>query len=402
MMGRRMLGTVCGLAVATGATIALFALAWESESPSPSDLSPSPSERMGDSGPTVHQVDPSDSGIVPRPGLGITQETLFSEIVATQDRLIRGGSTARRHEVIAGLLRSLHDTPDSDTVVAAMVAYLDSGADADTGFRFAVGADGFLSGAPTLRCMVLDQLGRIDRAAAAEYAQTIFKESQVPDEWALALRDWGQHLGRDGVRDEPSFQRRVVEFLNRASWRGAPSAGYLHGYDAAAYAGGERVARELIRLHAGGHGRAVEHASSIAVNRLAFERFTEVAGALASELDAPVSPLLRAQLMARADPRDGGELAMLEAYLADISIGEEERSVFLSAFPNVNLEISPSLLTGEPPFHLVDVASRDSAALRLLETWRGHGELPLNQADLDAAIDRVEADVASYRNSIIP
>ncbi len=85
-------------------------------------------------------------------------------------------------------LRQAFAAGPADQAVAGIRQYLDSKTDAGTGREFKLGDHGSLVEAPTFRTFLLDQLARIDPAAAAEYARTILTSSDSPDEWAMALR----------------------------------------------------------------------------------------------------------------------------------------------------------------------------------------------------------------------
>lgn len=76
-----------------------------------------------------------------------------------------------------------------EAAVSAIRQYLDSKADATTHLGFKVGGGGWLDEAPTLRTFLLDELARLDPAAAADYARVILGGMDSPDEWAVALRD---------------------------------------------------------------------------------------------------------------------------------------------------------------------------------------------------------------------
>src|SRR5829696_8400701 len=76
-------------------------------------------------------------------------------------RFAAGTSKSDASGVLAEMAKALQAAPHAEAV-AALIALLDSGADAATGLLFKIGSRGDLAGAPTLRVWMLDQLGRLD------------------------------------------------------------------------------------------------------------------------------------------------------------------------------------------------------------------------------------------------
>ena len=140
---------------------------------------------------------------------------------AGKSLLITKDAAASRQR-LAELSQWLATLPPKEAA-AAIRQFLDSKADAPTGQGFKIGANGALSSAPTLRVFLLDQLGRLDPAAAADYAKVILASKDSPDEWAVALRNlaWGD-TSDDG---RALLEQKTSEMLQYEPWQQNPSAG---------------------------------------------------------------------------------------------------------------------------------------------------------------------------------
>ena len=269
------------------------------------------------------------------------------------------------------LTSTLRDPSNRAGAPTAILHFLDSGQDAPTRLNFAVRSDGYLESAPSLRVALLDTLGNLDTAEASRYAKNIFQQSGVPDEWAIALRDRGKDIGPAMARTDSGYRSRVEELLKRREWLEKPTAGYLHAFDAAVFAGGASMVEQLTADHDAGFNGAVDYAARLAIDRLALKDFEVTARVIRSD-PAHLSrdPLQRASIMARADPQNPADAELIAAYVKDASVSIEEKTHFLDSFPNGNLELSNNLLTSNPFIPLANLARRDDAATRLLAKWQ--------------------------------
>src|SRR5205814_901547 len=118
--------------------------------------------------------------------------------------------------------------------------------DAPTQLKFGVGADGFLTEAPSLRTFLLDQLARVDPAAAAAYAEKILSAMTSADEWALALRSYA--VGNATPQGRFFLEQKVQAMLLYEPWQKGPSAGFLEAFDVAVYLGGTHLMPALTTL----------------------------------------------------------------------------------------------------------------------------------------------------------
>jgi hypothetical protein len=219
---------------------------------------------------------------------------------------------------------------DPVEAIAAVRSFLRSGRDAATGQEFAVAAGGTLSGAPSLRVLLLDVLGQIARTArsdaASQVAREILAEKSSADEWALALRNvaWTEPRARVFLAD------KVREMLGHEPWRTAPSGGMLEALDVVVFTKDASLIPDL--AEARNAARELSHAADIALDRLAD----------AAPLDAITylnthpsllndRPFLRADYFAKADLSQPAQRAQIEIYLGRPDISDAEKTKLLKA-----------------------------------------------------------------------
>ena len=179
--------------------------------------------------------------------------------------LANASDAAKQKQALALLRQTLASSPASEAS-AAIRRFLDSKMDAPTRQGFKIGAKGFLTEAPTLRTFLLDYLGQIDPAAAAEYARVILSSKDSPDEWAVALRNLA--TGDTSAGGRALLQQKAGEMLRYGPWQQEPSAGYLEAFDVAVYLGGTSLVPALGDLVRQQDNPAVAHAAYLALDRL--------------------------------------------------------------------------------------------------------------------------------------
>lgn len=277
-------------------------------------------------------------------------------------------------EILSTLRADLH-RPAPEIAGAAVEAFLAAGGDAETGESFAIARDGFLAAAPTVRTLVLDELERLDRTRALAAARSVLDAAaEAPgsaEEWAVALRI----AGRAGVADTPEgrkwFRGRVQALLARPEWLGAPTAGFLHAFDAAVFAGDLATADRLAELTDSRQLPAVQYAARLALDRLVIEEYAEVAGHLLTQATRLSSqPGFRASLLARGDVRNAGDRAVLVRFLLDAGTGDEDLRAWAEGFPNHSRHAANHLMTGNAPLAASERALIDRASLAAVREWR--------------------------------
>ncbi len=297
-------------------------------------------------------------------------------------------ATARRE--LAELRATLSDMPTTEAV-AAIKQFLDSKADADTGLGFKVGKNGLLDDAPTLRTFLLDELARLDTAAAADYSKVILGGMDSPDEWAIALRN----LARGDTSDQGHalLEQKTSEMLQYEPWQQNPSTGFLEAFDTAVYLGGTSLMPTLTDLVRQQDNPAVAHASYLALDRLVINNPTATLTALLAD---PASmqgrELTRANYFARANVGDPQQLQVVENYLLNPQISPAEIDTFTGLFPNANYMISQNLLTQTQTPDSAALVSRDAESLRVVQQWLADPRF----ASLRPSLEKTEVRLAGY------
>lgn len=292
----------------------------------------------------------------------------WSADIHTRVQAIRNdGNSASRRARLADLKSRLLALPKAQAS-SAIQELLNSGTDTPTGDSFRVGPGGLLTGAPTLRTMLLDLLGQIDSSAAADYAKRILSEQGSPDEWAISLRNYANGSQEAGARDY--LRAKVSELLHQEQWRQDPSVGYLEAFDVAVYAGGSAILSDLAGILKDKGNPATAHAAFLALDRLTQK---DPATTLEALLTLPAlsegRESTRANYFARANVADPVQRDLVERYLLSPGRTAAEIQAFVGVFPNANYMISQNLLTRSPSVSGADLARSDRQALETVKTW---------------------------------
>jgi hypothetical protein len=284
-----------------------------------------------------------------------------------KDFLRSASDAAIARQDLAGLRAELASMP-KEAAVSAIRQYLDSKADATTHLGFKVGGGGWLDEAPTLRTFLLDELARLDPAAAADYARVILGGMDSPDEWAVALRDLA--AGDSSADGRALLEQKTAQMLQYAPWQQNPSAGYLEAFDVAVYLGGTNLLPALSGLVRQQDNPALAHASYLAMDRLVINNpATELAALEAAPELMQGREATRADFFARADVGDPQQRQVLESYLLNPAIAQSELQTFAGVYPNANYMISLNLLTPTPTPGREALVSRDAQSLAVAQQW---------------------------------
>jgi hypothetical protein len=231
-----------------------------------------------------------------------------------------------------------------------------------------VGAGGLLDEAPTLRTFWLDELARLDPAAAAEYSKIILASMDSPDEWAVALRN----LARGDASPEARalLEQKTGDLLRHEPWQQDPSVGYLEAFDVAVYLDSTNLLPALGELVRKQDNPAVAHASYLALDRLVINDPATMLAALGADPSLMQGrEATRANYFARADVRDPQQRQILENYLLNPQISPSELSQFAGLYPSANYMISANLLTPTPTPDHSSLVARDAESMRVLQEW---------------------------------
>jgi hypothetical protein len=301
--------------------------------------------------------------------------------------------TARPHLAeLRGTLAGM----STNAAVAEIRRFLDSKADGPTQLEFKVAGNGLLDEAPTVRTFLLDELARMDPAAAADYAKVILASKDSPDEWAVALRNLAR--GDASVAGRELLAQKVGELLRHEPWQREPSVGYLEAFDVPVFLGGTNLLPVLSGLIRREDNPAVARASFLALDRLVIN---DAAATLAVLQTAPDlmqgREQARANYFARVDVRSPGQRQILESYLVNPSISPAELAAFAGVFPNANFMVSPNLLTQSATADRTTLMARDAESLRVVGLWladprfaRLHPQLEKMRARLELFVQQAE------------
>lgn len=245
---------------------------------------------------------------------------------------------------------------------------LEIGKDYDTEADLTIGSDGNLSAWPSYCTYLLDLLHLVDPGTAADLSRKLVESSQSPDEWAVALRNVAVADNDDETREW--LRAKSAALLRNTEWRSDPSAGYLNAFDVMVHTEYTALTPELLALSDDPDKRAVRHASFLVVDRLTQRRPDVVLPLLADSANRyPNSGRMISNLMARADLREDIQRESVERYLLDSRRTKEELDGFASVFPNANFLVSNNLLTPVDGLDGIELAERDRAALKVVESW---------------------------------
>jgi hypothetical protein len=246
--------------------------------------------------------------------------------------------------------------------------FLEDGADQATGLDFAVGGDGWLKSAPTLRVFLLDYLAQVDPAAAADYARTVLARSASADEWAVCLRNLARQSASPA--DQDYLESKFRELARHESWQKSPSVGYLEAFDLPVYLGRTNLAPDLAALLQKQDNQAVAHAAFLALDRLVIAKPADTLALLqASPSLLQGREVTRANFFARADVQDARQRQLLEAYLLNPGLTAAELEKFAGLYPNANYMVSENLLTRAETPAGGTIIRRDAAALGVVNQW---------------------------------
>ena len=265
-------------------------------------------------------------------------------------------------------LREALATGSTNELPAAIRQFLNAKTDAATGQGFKIGGNGSLLEAPTLRAFLLDELGRLDPVAAAEYAKIILASKDSPDEWAVALRSLAR--GDASAEGRALLEQKTGELMRYEPWQREPSVGFLEAFDVAVFVGGTDLLPTLSDLIRRKDNQAVAHAAFLTLDRLVINDAPTTLGVLAGDPSLMEGrEETRANYFARADVGDSRQRQVLESYLLDPRISADELQKFAGLYPNANFMISPNLLTQTTTPDREALTQRDATSLRVAQEW---------------------------------
>jgi len=186
--------------------------------------------------------------------------------------------------------------------------------------------------------------------------------------------------------DQQYLQDKARELINDPRWQREQSIGWLEAFDVIVKTGATDLTPDLAGLvrKSEPQNKAVAHAAFLTLDRLVIADSLTVLSQLQARPELMLGrEATRANYFARADVRDAGQRAVLEAYLLDSTRSPEELRTFCSIYPNANYMISKNLLTRSTGVDGADLAARDQAALASVEQWISDPRFHSRKAELN-------------------
>lgn len=283
-------------------------------------------------------------------------------------------------------LREALARTDPAAGIQAVKKFLAGGQDVKTGERFKVGPGGVLQSAPTMRTLLMDQLGswsnQIHTADAADVARQVLETKGSADEWAVSLRNlaWNDPEGSKGL-----LGAKARDLITYKPWQQAPTAGYMEAFDSAAYSGDPTLLDVLAPLTK--DPSAVRQPALVATDRLSAMAPRAVADYLNAHPDLLSDrPLMRADYMGKVDLSDDAQRADAEAYLQRTDVTLPEKTKFLERLGVPAGFVSNNLLTPpQPP--AMPLIERRALVNQTAASWLQSGQYPTLQAPLQTLIE---------------
>lgn len=295
---------------------------------------------------------------------------------------------AQRKQLLAELRRRLEALGAGERQ-ALLGEFLASHRDADLGGQFTVGPEGGLTASPTLRVWLLNELARLDPAAAAALGRQVLASMDSPDEWAVGLR--AVVLGDGSTEGRALVKDKTLALLTHETWQQQPSSGYLNAFDVAVYLKDQEFAPVLSRLLSQTNQPALAHAAFLALDRLTLAAPVEFLRALQTQATSLEGrEAARAGFFARADATDPAQRIILEQYLLDPRRTVEELNAFAGTFPNASQFLSHNLLTRQAVFDGTLLARRDAATLAIVRQWQTEPRFADRRAQLRMVETRLQ------------
>ena len=299
---------------------------------------------------------------------------------------------AQIHELLAKLQRGQADRADlarlrralaegdPQVAISAILAFLATGLDAKTGEEFTIGEGGQLAGAPTLRVLLLDQLGTLSRKTgggeAAAFARELLDEKNSADEWAIAMRNVAWHE----PQAKAFLSEKMRQLLTHEPWRTRPTAGMLEAFDIIVFTRDPTFVPTLADL-ARTEQTELQYAAEVALDRLSETAPLEVMNHLnANPAVLADRPFLRADYFAKADLAQIPQRHAVENYLSRTDVTGDEKTKLLKGLLTPGTFVSDNLVT-EPPAPGDDTA-RLATLQQTVQQWLDNNRFPQLRPEL--------------------
>lgn len=263
---------------------------------------------------------------------------------------------------------------DPAQAIAAIVKFLATGQDALTSEQFVVGKAGELGGAPTLRVLLLDILGRICKSTrdgtAAEVSRALLERKTSADEWAVALRNiaWAK------PDDRTFLAAKSHEMIRYQPWRQQPSGGFIEAFDVIVFSRDATFVTDLAEI-VRGEDKTLQRSAGMALDRLAEMAPLDVMNFLnTNRAELADKPFLRADYFSKADLSQPAQRAAVEAYLGRPDVAAREKTKLLAVLASPGSFAADALLTEPPPAE--DSPQRSAGLQQAVGDWLKTNRFP--------------------------
>ena len=273
---------------------------------------------------------------------------------------------------------------DPAQAIAAIVSFLATGQDALTSEQFVVGRAGELGGAPTLRVLLLDLLGRICKTTkggeAVAISRALLEKKTSADEWAIALRN----VGWAAPGERAYLAAKTREMLHYQPWRQQPSSGFLEAFDVIVFSRDATFVTDLAEI-VGGEDKELQRGAGMALDRLAEMAPLDVMNFLnTNRAELAGKPFLRADYFSKADLSQPGQRAAVEAYLSRPDVTAREKGKLLAVLASPGSFAADTLLTEPPPVE--DSPQRSAVLQQAVGDWLKSNRFP----DLNPSLQQLQ------------
>lgn len=339
---------------------------------------------------TVHPAVEPAKGVEPDPSASspLAVKTAAAELLQTIERalaVLNDPANPGKKAALAALVEALK-AADPAAGIAAARQFLATGRDGVTGERFKVGPGGILETSPTLRTLLMDQLGswsnQTRTSDAAEVAREVLNTKGSADEWAVSLRNlaWNDPAGSKEL-----LAAKARDLITYKPWQQVPTTGYMEAFDSAAYSGDATLLAVLEPLSK--DPSPIRRAATVAIDRLSAMAPGAVADYLNTHPDLLADrPLIRADYMGKVDLSDASQKAEAETYLQRDDVTLPEKTKFLERLGVPAGFVSNNLLT--PPYPpAMPLLERRALVNQTADGWLRSGKYPTLQATLQTLIE---------------
>ncbi len=274
---------------------------------------------------------------------------------------------------LAAFRRAVLSLPP-DAAIEAIIAFLATGKDALTTEQFEIGERGELTGAPTLRILLLDLLGRLcrenRRTEAASIARTLLDAKTSADEWAIALRN----IAWITPGERTYLAEKTREMLTHQPWRQQPSAGFREAFDLIVFTRSVTFIPDLAEMIRG-EDTSLQRSAGVALDRMAERSPLEVMTFLNTNSgELADRPFLRADYFSKADLSQPAQRIAVEAYLSRPDVGQPEKEKLIAALASPGTFAADTLVTEPPPAELP--ASYFNGLRQSVDDWISTSRFP--------------------------